>query len=74
MYKSGDLGNCTNYRGLGVTSCLGKLGMLSHFQARFRKGYRTTDTIFIMKTYNEQILVSRKEPVILMLCGFFKSL
>ena len=83
-YKSGDPGNCSNYRGLIVTSCLGKLfnrflqtrltyyleyeGMLSHVQAGFRKGYRITD-----KNFNEQIFLTRKEAAILMLCGFFES-
>ena len=63
LYKSGDPGNCSNYIGLSVTSCLGKLfnrllqtrltnyleseGMLSHFQAGFRKGYRQQITFFM---------------------------
>ena len=84
LCKSGDPGNCSNYRGLSVTSCLGKLfnrilqtrltnyleseGMFSHFQAGFRKGYRTTDIIFILKTLMNKYLIKEKK-----LCGFFES-
>ena len=73
LYKSGDPGNGS------VTSCLGKLfnrllqtrltnyleseGMLSHFQAGFRKGYRTTDNIFILKTLMNKYLFEEKKQL-----------
>ena len=63
VYKSGDPTDCNNYRGI---SCLGKLftsllerrlnnyletnDILSIKQGGFRKNYRTTDHVFILKT------------------------
>ena len=89
LYKSGDPGNCSNYRGLCVTSCLGKLfnrllqtrltnyleseGMFSHFQAGFRKGYRTTDNIFILKTLMNKYLFKEKKQLFLCFVDFSKA-
>ena len=73
LYKSGDPGNCSNYRGLSVTSRLGELfnrllqtrltdyleseRLLVRFQVGFRKGYCTTDNNLSLNIFNEQILV-----------------
>ena len=66
MFKSGDPNDCNNYRGICVSSCLGKLftsllqniltlfleehDLLSPNQGGFSAGYRTSDHIFILKT------------------------
>ena len=66
IYKSGDPNDCNNYRGISVTSCLGKFftsllqerltdyfeinKLITFNQGGFRSGYRTTDHIFILKT------------------------
>ncbi len=66
IHKKGDTSNCNNYRGITITSCLGKLfnkvlntrlvdhleetGTLSDNQAAYRKGYSTTDHIFSLKS------------------------
>ena len=66
LYKKGDPLNCDNYRGISLTSCLGKVftgllaerlqnflaesSKLSPFQAAFRKNHGTNDHIFTLKT------------------------
>ena len=61
----GDPNDCNNYRGISVTSCLGKLftsllqkrlgdileskKLISFNQGGFRGGYRTTDHIYRFK-------------------------
>ena len=66
IYKSGDKENPSNYRGITVNNCLGKLfntiinkrivtyletnKLLSDTQIGFRPGRRTTDHIFLLKT------------------------
>ena len=72
IHKSGDKKDPNNYRGITVTSCLGKLfstilykrieaylesnNLISKEQAGFRKNYRTTDHIFVLKTAVKKIL------------------
>ena len=89
LYKSGDPGDCNNYRGLSVTSCLGKLfnkllttrlnnyleseKLLSHFQAGFRKGYRITDNIFILKTLMNKYLFKEKKELFVCFVDFLKA-
>ena len=64
IYKSGGRDNPSNYRGITLSNCLGKLfnsilyqriidnvekeNVLSHSQAGFRKNYRTSDHIFTL--------------------------
>ena len=66
IFKSGNPNDCNNYRGICVSSCLGKLftsllqNRLTNFlekqnllrvnQGGFREGYRTSDHIYIPKT------------------------
>lgn len=86
LYKNGDPNNTNNYRGLSVTSCLGKLftgllqkrldnylesiNLLSQYQCGFRKNHRTTDNIFVLKT----LINIQQKKFICMFCGFFKSI
>ena len=76
LYKSGDPSNPANYRGLSITSCMGKLfngllqnrldrylesnELLSKHQFGFRKNHRTTDNIFILKTLINKYLKKNK--------------
>ena len=66
IFKSDDSFDPINYRGITVSSCLGKLftlvinerliefldvrNILSHYQIGFRRGYRTADHVFILNT------------------------
>ena len=66
IFKPGDSFDPSNYRGLTVSRCLGKLftlvinkrliefldarNIFSHYQTRFRRGYRTADHVFIFNT------------------------
>ena len=66
IYKSDGCDNPSNYRGITITSCVGKLftsvinqriikfvekqRIVSHHQIGFKKSYRTADHIFVVKT------------------------
>ena len=66
IFKSDDSFDPSNYRGITISSCLGKLftpminerlneflevrNILSHYQIGFRRGYRTADHVFILNT------------------------
>ena len=66
IHKSGETTNPTNYRGIAISSCVGKLftfilnkrlqnyleseNLLSPFQSGFRKNFRTSDNVFVLKT------------------------
>ena len=67
IFKSDDSFDPNNYRGISVSSCLGKLftlvtnarrlikfldiaNTLSSFQIGFRRGYRTSDHVFVLNT------------------------
>ena len=66
LYKKGDSLNCDSYRGISITTCLGKVftallsnriqnfvsfeGKLSPFQAAFRKNHGTNDHIYTLRT------------------------
>ena len=65
IFKPDDSFDLSNYRGITVSSCLGKLftlvinerliefldarNNLSHYQIGFRRGYRTANHVFILK-------------------------
>ena len=66
IFKSNDSFDPNNYRGISVSSCLGKLftlvinerlirfldieNALSSFQIGFRRGYKTSDHVFVLNT------------------------
>jgi hypothetical protein len=50
IYKSGDPNDCNNYRGISVTSCLGKYGSLCEFPNL--QEYIVFEYIFVIKSKN----------------------
>ena len=89
VYKSGDPCNPSNYRGLSVTSCMGKLfngllqcrlnsyletnNLLSTYQFGFRRNHRTTDNIFILKTLINKYLKCKKQNIYTCFVDFTKA-
>ena len=89
IFKSGDPTDCNNYRGISVTSCLGKLftsllqkrlgdyletnNLLSPNQGGFREGYRTTDHIYILKTLINKYVYNRKTNLYVCFVDFKKA-
>ena len=77
IHKKGNKTDPENYRGITVLSCLGKLfnsilnnrlikylednNILKDEQAGFRKGFRTTDNIFTLKTLIDKYARSQKK-------------
>ena len=77
IHKKGNKTDPENYRGITVLSCLGKLfnsilnnrlikylednNILKDEQAGFRKGFRTTDDIFTLKTLIDKYARSQKK-------------
>ena len=77
IFKSGDVNDANNYRGITVTSVLAKLfamvletrmsqwtedrALRADGQAGFRKDHRTTDHVFIMRTLIQNAKKSRKK-------------
>lgn len=77
LFKSGEQDDPNNYRGISINSSLSKLftqimndrlttftenNNVIHFnQLGFRKGYRTADHVFTLKTLIDQSLFSKKE-------------
>ena len=76
LHKSGDLGEPNNYRGITINSCLSKLftlllnerltifceinKVIGDNQAGFRKGFRTSDQVFTLKTLVDQSFANGK--------------
>jgi hypothetical protein len=76
IFKAGSITEPTNYRGISITSCLGKLfslllnnrllkfmeenNLLSETQIGFKKNCRTSDHIFVLKCIIEQAKANKK--------------
>ena len=89
IHKSGNPNDCNNYRGISVTSCLGKLfnslltsrlnnylesnNLLSPFQAGFRKNHRTTDNIFVLKTLINKYIHKSNKDLFVSFIDFTKA-
>lgn len=89
LYKSGDPNDTNNYRGLSVTSCMGKLftnllqqslnnylennNLLGQYQFGFRKDHRTTDNIFILKTLVNKYFGKKKDNLYVCYVDFSKA-
>ena len=68
VFKAGDIGDPNNYRGITVCSFLGKFftriindrltkylgehNIINNNQIGFRKGYRTSDHVFVLQSLN----------------------
>ena len=81
IFKSDDSFDPSNYRGITVSSCLGKLftlminerliefldvrNILSHYQIGFRRGYRTADHVFIINTILNSYFSKGKKSICL---------
>jgi hypothetical protein len=77
LYKGGDCSQFDNYKGITVGPILAKVfamileSRISHWaetndlrakgQARFRKNFRTTDNLFILRTLTEQAKFQKKQ-------------
>ena len=82
IYKSESPDNPSNYRGISISSCLGKLftsvinnriaefGYTNHLinfnQISFRQGYRTADHVSEMKTLIDNYLNIGKKTVLIL--------
>ena len=89
IYKSGETTDCGNYRGICIPICLGKLftsiiqkklnyfleinNLISVNQGGFRKGYRTTDHIFILKTLINKYIYNCKKKLFVCFVDFRKA-
>ena len=88
IYKKGDIDDPNNYRGLSIGSCLGKLyssillGRLEKFtlkqeiippeQIGFKKGFRTADHVYLLKTLVEKTF-HKKEKLYAAFIDFKKA-
>ena len=89
IFKAGDPSDCGNYRGISIFSCLGKLftsllqrrldifiksnNLLCANQGGFRKGYRTTDHVFILKTLINKYVHKCKKKLYVCFVDFIKA-
>ena len=89
IYKSGDPTNPSNYRGITLNSALGKLfyqilnnrvveylednDLLSKEQAGFRKGFRTTDHIFVLRKIIDKYIHNRNGRIYACFVDFQKA-
>ena len=77
IYKSGDLDDPNNFRGITLNSCMSKLFtfilnrqlnviydekyIIDYNQIGFRKGFRTSDHVFTLKTLIDNTLYNKKK-------------
>ena len=89
IYKSEDPTDCGNYKDICISSCLGKLftsilqkrlnyileinNLISVNHGSFRKGYRTTDHIFILKTLLNKYIYNCKKQFFVCFVDFRKA-
>ena len=89
IYKSGNHLDCNNYRGISITSCLGKLftsvlqsrllefleenNKLSDKQAAFRPGFSTTDHLFTLRSIVNKYIKASKGKLYVCFVDFHKA-
>jgi hypothetical protein len=89
IFKSGNHFDCNNYRGICISSRLGKLftgilqnrladyldqhQILSPSQAAFRKGYSTTDHIFVLNSLINKYIKNDKKKIYACFIDFSKA-
>ena len=77
IHKSGELDDPDNFRGITLNSCVSKLftyilnvrltflcedkGLIDYNQIGFRKGFRTADHVFTLKTLVDKTFVTKKK-------------
>ena len=77
LFKSGDISDVNNYRGITINSCLSKLlmlllnsrlqkfceekGIIHYNQIGFRKDFRPADHVFTFKTMVDQAFAEKKQ-------------
>jgi len=92
VYKSGDKSDMSNYRGITVGSVIAKLfamildhriafwaedeGIKAKGQAGFRKDFRTTDNIFVLKYWQAETDTARESiwKTVLLFCWLQESI
>lgn len=89
LFKSGDPLNCDNYRGISITSCLGKTfsailakrmndfldisNGISKYQAAFRKKHGTQDHILTIKSLINKYVIRYKRKLFCCFVDFRKA-
>ena len=89
IHKKGDLDDPDNYRGIAIGSVLGKVFSLilldrlesvvqisnpiSPNQIGFKKGHRTSDHIFVLKTIVDKIVKTEKRKLFVAFIDFRKA-
>lgn len=89
LYKKGDPLDCNNYRGISITSCLGKTfnsvlcqrlnhyieseGRISDTQAAFRKKHSTCDHIYVLKSLVNKYVARHKSKLYCCFVDFRKA-
>jgi hypothetical protein len=89
IHKTGNHLDCNNYRGISITSCLGKLftsllqsrlltylednRKLSDKQAAFRPGFSTTDHLFTVRSLINKHVKANKNKLYVCFVDFHKA-
>jgi hypothetical protein len=89
LYKSGDQNTKDNYRGITITSCLGKLfnailnrrldtfmrenNVDSEFQCAYKKHSRPSDHVFVLRTIIEKTIKHKKDKLFACFVDFKKA-
>jgi hypothetical protein len=89
IHKKGTKQDTNNYRGISLSSCLGKLftriintrlskflevnSIIPNEQGRFRKNFRTTDSMFILKSLHDKYRYVKKTGLYTCFVDFSKA-
>ena len=88
IFKKGDRSNTDNYRGIVISSCVGKLylkvltkriddymvasGIWSQDQCGFKKDHRTEDMLLVLNSIYESYVVNKNQTIYLAFVDFSK--
>ena len=89
LHKGGNKDDINNYRGISLLSCLGKIftkiinirltnyadaeGLNLEEQAAYRKGYSTTDQIFVLQSLVQKQLCQKQGRYYVLMVDFSKA-